>query len=264
MSTTLNYETTLWQYVNGTAGKTPATACRTETVVSGGLRCRRTIVETDDYVDVIITAPYLEASCTGRYQRSGAGTPSPVSGTITVSGATYSMHMSGFTYSINDDQGGSPVSYTISSTTNYLSYAQISKTLTGFGKASSASDPLYVDGQGAEIFRRRYLKTRVERTVKITLTPSASSIAISPTSLSGTASFTQHSAGSLTALARGTNKTLSAKAFNVTIPAKAGFAVKVKVDGAWEEGELKAKVNGEWVDADAAYVKVNGAWMEIN
>ena len=45
---------------------------------------------------------------------------------------------------------------------------------------------------------------------------------------------------------------------------KAGVNVKVKVDGTWEEGELKAKVNGEWVDAEAAYVKVNGAWIEIN
>lgn len=40
--------------------------------------------------------------------------------------------------------------------------------------------------------------------------------------------------------------------------------VQIKVNGMWQSGELKAKVNGAWVDAESAYVKVNGMWMEID
>lgn len=38
---------------------------------------------------------------------------------------------------------------------------------------------------------------------------------------------------------------------------------KVKVDGAWHEGDIMCKVNGSWVEADSLYVKVNGVWVEI-
>lgn len=38
---------------------------------------------------------------------------------------------------------------------------------------------------------------------------------------------------------------------------------KVKVDGAWHEGDIKCKVNGEWIDADSLYVKIGNEWVEI-
>ena len=40
-------------------------------------------------------------------------------------------------------------------------------------------------------------------------------------------------------------------------------SVKVKTGGEWKEGELRAKVNGRWVYADALFMKVNGAWIRI-
>lgn len=40
-------------------------------------------------------------------------------------------------------------------------------------------------------------------------------------------------------------------------------SVKVKTGGEWKEGELRAKVNGRWVYADALYMRVNGVWIRI-
>lgn len=45
---------------------------------------------------------------------------------------------------------------------------------------------------------------------------------------------------------------------------KAGPSPKIKIDGEWLEGELRAKVNDQWVDASALYVKVGGEWIEIS
>ena len=39
--------------------------------------------------------------------------------------------------------------------------------------------------------------------------------------------------------------------------------VKVKVNGQWQAGSMKAKVRGSWVDITAGYVKVNGEWESI-
>lgn len=45
---------------------------------------------------------------------------------------------------------------------------------------------------------------------------------------------------------------------------KAGPSPKIKIDGEWTEGELRAKVDGQWVNASALYVKVGGEWIEIS
>lgn len=45
---------------------------------------------------------------------------------------------------------------------------------------------------------------------------------------------------------------------------KAGPSPKIKIDGEWTEGELRAKVEGQWVNASALYVKVGGEWIEIS
>lgn len=45
---------------------------------------------------------------------------------------------------------------------------------------------------------------------------------------------------------------------------KAGPSPKIKIDGEWTEGELRAKVDGQWVNASALYVKVGGVWIEIS
>ena len=41
------------------------------------------------------------------------------------------------------------------------------------------------------------------------------------------------------------------------------IVTKCKVNGAWQEGIIYAKVNGEWVIPYVGYVKVNGEWKEI-
>lgn len=38
---------------------------------------------------------------------------------------------------------------------------------------------------------------------------------------------------------------------------------RIKMNGQWDTGTLKTKVNGEWVNATSAFLKVNGDWEEI-
>lgn len=46
-------------------------------------------------------------------------------------------------------------------------------------------------------------------------------------------------------------------------PVRLAPKVKVKKDGVWIDGEIKCKVNGEWVTATSAYVKAEGEWVKI-
>lgn len=41
------------------------------------------------------------------------------------------------------------------------------------------------------------------------------------------------------------------------------ITVKLKVNGAWQNGTLMTKVNGEWVNSSGGYVKVNGEWIQV-
>lgn len=38
--------------------------------------------------------------------------------------------------------------------------------------------------------------------------------------------------------------------------------IRIKVNGAWKEGQVHVKVNGAWKEADIVHTKVNGVWKE--
>lgn len=48
-----------------------------------------------------------------------------------------------------------------------------------------------------------------------------------------------------------------------SLPEPHGVPISTKADGAWHEGGILVKANGEWVDVPEAFVKLNGEWKAI-
>lgn len=47
-----------------------------------------------------------------------------------------------------------------------------------------------------------------------------------------------------------------------TLTVQNAGVVRIKVNGAWKEGQVHVKVNGTWKEADIVHTKVNGVWKE--